>query len=68
MANKVKVRPTLSQIKKNFIIPSGPKHGWGGTPKEAGALDSFMFEWAPDSILDFGCGKGAFGKNVLRRL
>ena len=44
------------------------KHGWGGTSKEAGALDSFMFEWATDSILDFGCGKGALGKNVLRRL
>ena len=42
-----------------YHFHSVTKHGWGGTLKEAGALDSFMFEWAPDSILDFGCGKGA---------
>ena len=35
------------------------KHGWGGTLKDQGDLDALIFEWKPNSVLDYGCGKGA---------
>lgn len=61
MSKKVKAPAHCSAEYKRTLyhFHSVTKHGWGGTLKEAGALDSFMFEWAPDSLLDFGCGKGA---------
>jgi len=40
--------------------------GWGGSLKDAGALDSFMFEWQPDEILDYGCGKGAMVEMFIK--
>ena len=58
MSKKVKAPAHCSAEYKRTLyhFHSVTKHGWGGTLKEAGALDSFMFEWAPDSLLDFGCG------------
>jgi trans-aconitate methyltransferase len=32
--------------------------GFGGKPKKLGKFHSFMLEWNPYSLLDYGCGKG----------
>ena len=40
------------------------KKGFGGKLKNLGEFNSFLESWKPNTVLDYGCGKGAILSNL----
>ena len=47
----------IKQLKEVHYDKSRSK-GFGGKVKDLGEFNSFMMQWNPKSLLDYGCGKG----------
>ena len=48
----------LTQLKKLHAAKDRPR-GFGGKVKDLGAFHTYMKQWDPKTVLDYGCGKGA---------
>lgn len=55
----------LSQLKKLHNDKSRPR-GFGGKIKDIGDFFNFVNIWQPESILDYGCGKGVLLENFQK--
>ena len=47
----------ITQLQSLHTDSSRPQ-GFGGKPKKLGKFHKFMDVWNPNSLLDYGCGKG----------
>ena len=47
----------IQQLKTLHYDKSRPR-GFGGKVKPLGRFKSFMMQWKPSSVIDYGCGKG----------
>jgi trans-aconitate methyltransferase len=47
----------ISQL-QGLHADASRRHGFGGKAKKLGQFHSFMDEWKPSTLLDYGCGKG----------
>jgi SAM-dependent methyltransferase len=48
----------LTQLKLLHAAKDRPR-GFGGKVKDLGAFHTYMEQWNPNTVLDYGCGKGA---------
>ena len=53
----------LQQLKTVHGNPK-KKKGFGGKLKELGKFNSFLESWNPNTVLDYGCGKGVILSNL----
>ena len=54
----------LTQLKHLHAAKDRPR-GFGGKVKDLGEFHTFMKQWNPKTVLDYGCGKGTLRPAVL---